>query len=190
MINITENTYLISDTHFGHRRLVDWGRPEDFCEQIISNWNKTIKKDDVVLHLGDFTMVNYALTRKYVHNLKGKKFLILGNHDEHSPTWYKDLGFTVLPATFKNLQNKYGEWESILFTHIPEYDIPDNWFNIHGHLHGNGHRIGDPSLPASPIHYDVSVDVINYCPVKLGEILKKLRAQKRTLPTLRQLGQI
>ena len=61
---IDENTFLISDTHLFHDRIVEYepirkryseeGFPshEDW---IIDNWNSVVGEKELVLHLGDFT---------------------------------------------------------------------------------------------------------------------------------------
>ena len=44
---ITEDTFIISDTHFGdHKPITE--------EYVINAWNKTVSENDTVLHLGDF----------------------------------------------------------------------------------------------------------------------------------------
>ena len=169
-MRITPSIFLTSDTHFGHRRLVDWGRPEEFNEMILENWNRVVRKDDIVLHLGDLTMVNKEDTRAYTSQLKGRKYIILGNHDDRSNTWYEDLGFTVIPAAFYPYRDKHDNWYKILLTHIPVHPIPEGWFNIHGHLHGNGHRA---SLQSAQ-HVDVGVDCFEFTPVRMYKVLDML----------------
>lgn len=167
---ITPDTLFTSDTHFGHHKLVDWKtRPEEFNEIIVKNWNKTVNKKDVVVVLGDLTMVGFEETLFYTSKLNGKKYLVRGNHDEKSTSWYKRLGFEVLPDLSYKYHDKYDNWYRILFTHEPVHPIPEKWLNVHGHLHGNGHRA---SLK-SPNHIDVGVDCFNFSPVKLSVILSR-----------------
>lgn len=175
MINITENIFLTADTHFGHRRLVDWGRPEDFNELIVSNWNRVVSKKDIVLHLGDLTMINAEETLKYTSRLNGIKYMVLGNHDDRSVTWYNSMGFIVLPAIFKVLGNKYGEYLKLLFTHVPEGSIPADWINIHGHMHNNSHR----GVVDRFNHIDIGVDCFDFTPVKLSKVLEIVKHEQR-----------
>lgn len=83
--------YLTSDTHFGHKNIVDYcGRPYRTAdgqidvpamnEDIVARWNSKVQPGDTVYHLGDFAMgpEENLLLRK---RLNGKIILITGNHD-------------------------------------------------------------------------------------------------------------
>ena len=50
-------------------------------ENSVDKWNKTIAKGDFVYILGDFCLGNKEYTEKILNRLKGRKFLIRGNHD-------------------------------------------------------------------------------------------------------------
>lgn len=167
------NTFLIADTHFGHNKMVDvWGnRKETHNEDMIEAWNSIVGKHDVVLHLGDLTMVGKEKTKSWTDQLNGKKYLIRGNHDGASDSWYRDVGFETLPAAFQIFRDKYNNYQSVLFTHIPVRDMPSWWFNIHGHLHGGNHR---GSLNSTQ-HFDVGADPLEFKPIQLSEVLSILK---------------
>lgn len=177
-MNIRPSIFVTADTHFGHVKLVDiWGRRKpDHNEVMIERWNAIVGKRDVVLHLGDLTMLGKHETMAYTSQLNGIKYLVRGNHDEASDTWYKDCGFTVIPPCFQQFRDKYENWFNILFTHIPVHPLPgEDWFNIHGHLHGDNHRGHKPT----PRHFDVGVDPNDLTPVRLSTLLDEI---KSTLP--------
>jgi calcineurin-like phosphoesterase family protein len=78
-----------SDHHFGHKNVITYcNRPfKDEIEmtwKLIEAWNSVVKPDDEVFYLGDFSLADkYA--RDITHRLSGKKYLIMGNHDEPHP---------------------------------------------------------------------------------------------------------
>ena len=167
-MRITPSLWLCADTHFGHKKLLEWqGRPFNIDEIIIKEWNSLISKKDSVLHLGDLSMRNKEITKAFTDQLNGSKFLVRGNHDGHSETWYKDCGFTTVEPIYKRFKDKYENRITVLFTHEPVQDLPEGWYNIHGHLHGDDHRGTSPSTR----HYDVGVDVYDYKPIKLSFLL-------------------
>jgi len=172
-MKIRPNIWLTSDFHFGHSKMWNhWKhREEGFEEDLIEAWNSVVGKKDIVLHLGDLTLANKEKTKDWTSKLKGKKYLILGNHDGHSVGWYADVGFTVIPDAYQVFRS-WDENMKVLFTHEPVIPLPVGWFNIHGHLHGDNHR----GIKASNWHHDVGVDAIGFKPVKLVTIIEHFRA--------------
>lgn len=163
-MNIDLDTYIISDTHFGHKNIIQYcGRPEDHDELMIKNWWRTISIDDTILHLGDLTFKKDYVPWK---NLPGDKYLIKGNHDHQKDSWYKENGFTILPKRVFFIMNR----QRIMFTHYPEpYEGFEHWdINIHGHIHNNSYEV---KRWGEKLYINVSIEVMDYKPVKLGEIL-------------------
>lgn len=75
----------IADTHLGHdniRRMSN--RPFDTVEEmdktIINNWNSRVTDHDDIYILGDFSY-KCEDPISYLEQLKGRKHLIIGNHD-------------------------------------------------------------------------------------------------------------
>jgi len=171
-MKIRPSIYLVSDTHFGHQKIEDWSkRKASHNEDIVKAWNSVIKKHDVVLHLGDLSMTNKETTSGWTKRLRGRKYLILGNHDNHSVSWYADCGFTVIPPALYFVKDKYENRKYICFTHEPIKPLPEGWFNIHGHLHGDNHR----GIKTTGKHFDVGVDAIGYQPVPLYSLLASIK---------------
>lgn len=87
-MNITLDTYLISDTHFGQhsiinkeptRRIIaDYLGYKNHFNIIVDNWNRKVDDNDNVLHLGD---VYFKDGLSYVKKLRGNKRLVIGNND-------------------------------------------------------------------------------------------------------------
>jgi calcineurin-like phosphoesterase family protein len=135
-------------------------------EAIISNWNNTITKNDVIYHVGDFGFPSRDgdeyNTANIIHRLNGEKHLILGNHDKESqPRGWASVSHT---KTIKI------EGRKIVLFHFPieswESRLHYSW-HIHGHTHG--------MLPDDPnkLRVDVGLDAFckkNYSPVSYEEI--------------------
>lgn len=165
--------YFISDTHFSHSNIIKYcNRPFDNIDKmnktIIENWNKVVKDNDIVYHLGDFARYNNelkALTRK----LNGKIYLLKGNHDREIVAFYNNAGLEIIPT-----QTRMDEYKLIL-SHRPLMDsqIPKGYVNIHGHIHNKLIQNElDEKLYSIDKHINVSVDVIDFKPISINELKK------------------
>src|ERR1043166_7232646 len=113
---VDENTWIISDTHFGHHNIIKYcDRPKDSNKVMLDNWRSLVEDDDVVLHLGDVTVwyQTHEAWAKTVASLPGRKYLIPGNHDEqwNSRNWRLKAGMTVIKPFQQN---------QLYFSHEPE----------------------------------------------------------------------
>ena len=78
--------YYISDIHFNDQKIFDkCKRPfndlMEFKETLIRNWNTKVSEQDEVYVLGDIAEDNDISSLELFKLLKGKKHLIVGNHD-------------------------------------------------------------------------------------------------------------
>lgn len=169
-----QNIFFISDTHFYHENIVKYRKLnslEDMHNLIVSNWNNTVSKNDIVYHLGDVMILNNAnkeiedLKLSIVNSLNGKKHLILGNHDTVPKDIYLKY-FNRISGCYE-LSKKYLGLKTIL-THIPihECQLKRYDLNIHGHLHEE--KINNSK------YLCVSVESINYTPMSLDKVKKSL----------------
>lgn len=160
---MSKSYWVISDTHFGHENIIKYcSRPfndaYEMDEHIIDKWNSVVKESDHIYHLGDvwFNKLNAAYILK---RLKGRKRLIVGNHDEITHP-YNLNSFDKIVLWRKLVDFK------LLLTHVPVLDScldEKTPINIHGHIHNN-YKIG------SQKYFNVSCEVINYTPVNLEEL--------------------
>lgn len=80
---------------------------EGYENKIIENWNSVVGDDDLVIIAGDISWaINMDKTKKdfeYIHNLKGNKVIIRGNHDY----WWKGISSVRewLPNSIQAIQN-------------------------------------------------------------------------------------
>lgn len=161
--------YAISDTHFGHDKLVELsGRPVGFDDMIMDNLSKV--SGDLLIHCGDFCIGNDAVhMADFVEATAGfkKKILVRGNHDGKSDSWYLERGFDVVCESMTNTY--FGK--QILFTHIPTAVTERFDFNVHGHMHGNQHRKAPENGYDPTWHRDLAPEINNYKPVLLERFL-------------------
>jgi calcineurin-like phosphoesterase family protein len=162
-------TFIIADTHFGHQAILRYeDRPfetlEQMDEELIARWNSKVKKEDTVFVLGDFSLYPQKKTEEITRRLKGKKVLIMGNHDTKSPAWYRNCGFYEVSRYPIILE---GEW---ILSHRP---LPLNehmpYYNLYGHVHSN------PCYTTyHPKSYCVCVERIDYAPLLFEEIRRRM----------------
>ena len=162
--------FATSDTHFSHRKLVEYGRPEDFEERQLVALARL--SGDLLIHCGDFCIGNNEENNKrFLIAASGfkRKILVRGNHDPQSDNWYLNAGWDFVCESFVNTY--FGK--KIIFTHIPTHHFPQFDHNIHGHLHGNQHRLeGALAEMYEPgYHIDLAPEIRNYSPVNIQSLL-------------------
>jgi len=162
---MSKRVWLITDTHFYHHKLVEWGeRPEGFEKLIIDNWRFLVQPTDLVIHLGDVYFGKGSEFEELMVRLPGKKVLIRGNHDRERTAWYMRRGFEVV--------TNYLSYRHVLLTHRPALFLgPDVELNVHGHLHGNKHRLLDSVLSLTGRHKELALEKTGYKPVLFEEFI-------------------
>jgi calcineurin-like phosphoesterase family protein len=161
---IDDQTWIIADTHFFHKNIGRYcNRPEDWQAQIIQNWNRLVQPDDVVFHLGDLALARKVDAKELVGQLSGRIFMLRGNHDRFSRTFYQSLGIILMPDPFDML---YPSGQKLIFSHRPILPLELDALNLHGHIHNNP----TPELDAQ--HINMSVEVREYRPWRLGDVIK------------------
>jgi calcineurin-like phosphoesterase family protein len=103
-----------------------------------------------------------------------KKWLVRGNHDKKSLTWYTEHGWDMVCESFCLVA--FGK--KILFSHIPIKD--DGWYdiNIHGHFHDFSIEKVKEFEPEvfkimSSKHHLISLEALHYEPIKLQRIIEQ-----------------
>lgn len=168
------NIFFVSDTHFGHANILNFKRPDGapvrsfsdvqkMDEEMIEKWNSVVRTSDKVYHLGDVAMSKRHI--ETVGKCNGHKRLVRGNHDVYPTNEYLKY-FEEIYAT-RILDN-------MIFSHIPIHPESLGRFgtNVHGHVHAQ------PQNHFGPRYYNVSVEVIDYTPVALEDLKKRIAVQK------------
>ncbi len=79
--------YYIADLHFFHGALNEkmdrrgFASVEEMNEYMTAKWNKRVRKNDDVVIIGDLSWGNVQETNALLQRLKGKLYLVCGNHD-------------------------------------------------------------------------------------------------------------
>lgn len=168
--------YIISDTHFGHKKIVEYcGRPENHSEILLENLQK-LPKDAILIHLGDICIGDDKAWHESISNLEYKKILVKGNHDHRSLSWYMSHGWDFACDSLTMSLHKH----NILFSHKPKR-IHDGIINVHGHLHNSlvfGHKPADYWVEheighLTDEHLLYSPELRNYKPLLLDTMINE-----------------
>lgn len=148
-------------------------------EKIIKNWNNIVTDEDEVYILGDISLSNSVVgVEKFVVQLKGKKHLIVGNHDNGWLKKYKRDGYSFLESIQDYKELKIGG-EFFCMMHYPILDWNgkhNGAFMLHGHCHNNS-SYNDNNVVHQARIYDVGMDANNYTPISLQDICNKYYSQ-------------
>ena len=164
--------WLISDTHFCHDNILRFlgqdgkhVRPnfddvKHMNEFMVDQWNSVVKDGDIVYHLGDVYFGPKEFALYYLKQLKGRKRLILGNHDTG-----KD---TVLHTSFQKISMwRFFKEYNVLLSHVPVHPstLGEHGceYNAHGHIHQN--------LIDDERYINMCVEHHNYTPQNIEELM-------------------
>lgn len=144
--------YYISDLHILHKNVCGEGnnfdnRPFETMKEMMDNikqkWNQKITNADDVYILGDMCWKENEEAIQFVSTLKGKKHLVLGNHDRAKDKRYAQLFVEIIP--YKEVKEFINEKQyrfilqhyPIMFWnhqhHLKEDEVVN--FHFYGHLH-------------------------------------------------------
>ena len=165
-----DSTWIIADTHFFHANIGRYcSRPDGWQDLIIENWNRFIQPGDTVFHLGDLALGKKEDTEALVPLLNGNLYLMRGNHDHRGAAFYKNLGITEVKDPYY-LEHASGLW--LVFSHRPIVPLQLGILNLHGHIHNK------PTSELGCRHVNLSIEVRQYRPWRLGDILQPYLAPK------------
>lgn len=185
-------TWFISDTHFGHKNILEYEksyRPfdeiEEMNEVLIDRWNSVVCNHDIIYHLGDFCFGRNSL--EIAKRLNGKKKLVLGNHDTYPVGDYLQFFTQIYGVIF---------WKNCILSHVPVHPSMLSKravVNVHGHTHSNSimhqvdYKSSDPlSIMTAviklndPRYFNVSCEKNNLTPIN-GDIILKLVQELSTV---------
>ena len=131
-----------ADLHLGHENIIRFdGRPfrnaEEMDEFLIEKWNGKVKDEDVVYVAGDFCFRSGRNPVEYLKRLKGRKRLVIGNHDgsllKNRPAMsYFESADDLLRISDGGTQ--------VVLCHYPLAEWPGYFrgvVHVYGHIHNN-----------------------------------------------------
>lgn len=156
--------WFTADQHFGHENIIKYcNRPfksvEHMDMEMIRRWNERVAEEDTVYHLGDFAFRWVMKPQDYLDQLNGQVTIIMGNHDRSNGVKSKLTSAVI----------KHGGID-IWMSHEPKGMYK---FNFCGHVHEHWKlRRRGPHVIVN-----VGVDVWNFYPIDINEILKFLSSE-------------
>lgn len=166
--------YYIADPHFGHANVIRFSeRPfadvDEMNRCLIENWNARVGDDDDVFIVGDFAYRNAESPKKLLETLRGRKHLVIGNHDKK---WMKaiepsDYFVEVDHALFTVDDKRRRIW----MCHYPCMTWPKYTYHVYGHIHNNKPEEFWPLLRTYDMALNAGVEINGYMPVTLEELI-------------------
>ena len=163
--------WVTTDTHFGHAKLEEYcNRPKGFENLILKHYRQMIKDDDILIHLGDFCVSEDTKWHKLFMGISNcKKWLIKGNYDTKSDSWYKSHGWDFVADSFKTKMFGF----DIMLSHRPSWVKGDFDINVHGHLHNVYHRFLEEEISCiESENYRLVMIENHYCLQTLKDVIK------------------
>jgi len=179
-----EMIYFTSDLHLGHKNIIRLcNRPfaslEEMDETLIANWNRVVTNGDTVYVIGDLMFRMQANPADILKQLKGKKHLVLGNHDK---SW---LNKVDAGCFFKSVE-RYAEISDgkhkLALCHYPMMTwggIGRGGYLVHGHIHNNRDAAYWPLLASMDQALNACVEINQYQPVSFEQLVLNNLAFKR-----------
>jgi calcineurin-like phosphoesterase family protein len=170
------NQFFTADTHFGHALMLK-DRPFSSTDEmdyfLIDTWNSVVRDGDIVWHLGDFAYHDAERTASIFSQLKGRKRLVLGNHDLDNRG---DVRKSIASLAWDIEPTHYAECkldgDRIVLNHYAQR----TWSaSVHGSWHLYGHSHG--RLPAIGRSRDCGVDCpdLGYAPASFRNLTAAMR---------------
>ncbi len=184
--------FYTSDLHLGNTNIITYeDRPYKTVAKmnadLIYKWNAKVGRNDEVYVLGDFSFKGVQETISFLEQLNGQIHLVHGNHDafldkQSFREYLKDYGegekapWIVDEGWYKKINDNGRE---VVLCHFPimYWDGMDDRgaYHLYGHMHSRL-NMQHPHKDA----FNVGIDVNNYMPATLDELLNKRWLQTPT----------
>ncbi len=168
--------YYTADLHLGHEASIGKSsRPfltvDDMDRILIDNWNRVVTPEDTIYILGDLISKPSHRPEHYLGQLKGKKHLILGNHDV---TWTKSCRLEDYFETVDTIAETTDGGKRVILCHFPMVE----WWGsqrgsilLYGHVHNRRLNPTYSVLRQLRRAYNCGVDIQDFKPVTLEQVI-------------------
>lgn len=168
--------YYIADEHLGHANIIRLShRPfndvDIMDKALINNWNSVITDDDDVYILGDLIFKTTKGYDYYLKQLKGRKHLIVGNHDIKM---LKQQGIKQYFESINDMLTVNDGLYTIVLCHYPMAEWNGFFRNVYhffGHIHNNINATSE-IMDKIPKAFNVGADIIGFIPRTAEQIIK------------------
>ena len=172
--------YFTADNHFYHGNIIQsCDRPfknkDEMNKVMIERWNSCVTQDDDVYILGDFLYRGTGREANIIlSKLKGRKYLIKGNHDNYLSDTAFNFGAFEWIKEYHVL--KYEGRLFVLF-HFPMltwHQSHRNSIHLYGHVHNSASKYPDFAEKVKILGrkaINVGVDVHDFYPVSIKRII-------------------
>ena len=175
--------YYTSDLHLGHANVIrHCDRPfadaNEMDAALINNWNAKVHRNDTVYIVGDFLFRAKCPAEEYLSVLKGKKHLIIGNHDKY---WMKKVDLSVWFESVSPMLFVQDSGHTATLCHYPMMSwlgMSKGGFMVYGHIHNNTNADYWPLIAARSQMLNAGVDINGFAPVTLDEMIEYNRRFK------------
>lgn len=177
-------TYFTSDLHLGHSNIIRMcNRPfhsvEEMNDTLIDNWNSRVTEHDDIYILGDLFYKAALDVNNVLKNLKGKKHLIIGNHDY---TWMNNCDLSAYFASIDDLLVLKDSGSVMVLCHYPMLSWPHMFhgsYCLFGHIHNSRQKDDGWEYIKEHDHLlNAGVDINGFYPVTFEELLENNRVFK------------
>lgn len=149
---------------------------EEMNEAFIKNWNERVMGNDTVYVVGDM-FFRCKDPEPILHRLKGKKKLILGNHDG---SWISKVDLHSYFESVDTMLEISDGTRGLTLCHYPmlTWKHAKKNFMIHGHIHADTSMDYWPLLAVRDKALNAGVDINGYKPVTFDELIENNKAFK------------
>lgn len=166
-----------SDLHFGHKNVIAFDhRPfadvDEMDNFILKCWNSRVQSDDTVYILGDICYHSEKGPEWYLRRLKGRKILVLGNHD--TKILKNKTALSYFEVVDNMMQITDDDKNQLCLCHYPIAEWNGFFHNvchIYGHIHNKKAETYE-IMKTRERALNAGCMINNYAPASLNELIR------------------